>query len=158
MSIDELDRHLIRCLQEDPRARYASIARSVHVSESTVRRRIEALMESGAIVTSVLPDLYVLGYRTSAVIGLKTDLDKNRDIGDLLTTFPEVSFVALTTGRFNVIFHVAARTLDELQAFLTVRIAVIAGVRDTEVMMMPRTLKGMRNWKLPMNSDEDSSL
>lgn len=153
MTIDSIDRQLIRCLQEDPRARYATIARRVNISESTVRRRIDALIESGAIVTSVLVDLHLLGFRSSAIVGMKADLDKSRAIGNLLTSMPEVTYVAVTTGRYDVVFHVAARTLEELQDFLAVRIARIRGVRDVEVMVMPRMLKGMRDWRLPLDGE-----
>lgn len=151
MSIDSIDHQLIRCLQEDPRARYATIARRVNISESTVRRRIDALIESGAIVTSVLVDLHLLGFRSSAIVGMKADLDKSRAIADRLTSMPEVTYVAVTTGRYDVVFHVAARALEELQDFLAIRIAPICGVRDVEVMVMPRMLKGMRDWRLPLD-------
>ena len=154
MEIDQLDRQLIRCLQENPRERYAVIARQLGTSESTVKRRIETLFESGAIVMSVLPDLYALGFRTSAVIGLKANLDESRRIAKELTMLPEVTYVALTTGRYDIVFHAAARALDELQDFLADRIAPMKGIRDTEIMVMPRMLKGMRDWKLPIDDFE----
>lgn len=151
MVVDDLDRRLIRCLQDNPRASYATIARITGVSETTVRRRVEYLISSGVIVTAVLPDLHMLGYRTSAVVGLKTDLDQAHAIGDKITGFPEVTFVAWTTGHFDVVFVVAAETLDDLMKFLAERVAPMKGVRDVEPMVMPRMLKGMRSWRIPLD-------
>ena len=45
-SVDATDFRLIRCLQENPRASYATIARITGLSETTVRRRVDALIQS----------------------------------------------------------------------------------------------------------------
>lgn len=148
-SVDDLDLRLIRCLQEDPRASYAKIAREVNVSETTVRRRVEGLLASRAITLAMLPDLYTLGYRASAMVGVKADLARVMMIAEEIRSFPEVTMVALILGRYDILFFVAERSLDDLTRFMTEQIAPIAGIRSTETLVAPRVLKVLGDWRVP---------
>ncbi len=148
-SVDDLDLRLIRCLQEDPRAAYAKIAREVNVSETTVRRRVEGLLASRAITLAMLPDLYTLGYRASAMVGVKADLERVMMIAKEIRSFPEVTMVALILGRYDILFFVAERSLDDLTRFMTEQIAPITGIRSTETLVAPRVLKVLGDWRIP---------
>lgn len=148
-SVDDLDLRLIRCLQEDPRAAYAKIARTVNVSETTVRRRVEGLLASRTITLAMLPDLYTLGYRASAMVGVKADLERVTIIADAIRRFPEVTMVALILGRYDLLFFVAERSLDDLTRFMTEQIAPIRGIRSTETLVAPRVLKVLGDWRVP---------
>src|SRR5690606_10470918 len=101
VSINDLDRFLIRCLQDNPRASYATIARMTDVSETTVKRRIEALMEGGVITTAVFPNPRLLGYQVQASIGINADLTEVESIALEIRDFPEVAFAALAIGRYD---------------------------------------------------------
>lgn len=155
--VDAMDLRLIRLLQADPRAAYATIARQADVSETTVRRRVEALISSGAISISVVPDLKRLGYVSSAFIGLKIDLSRLDDVVAAITPIPEVTFVAVTTGRFDLLIYAAERTLDDLTRFVVSRVASIPGVVDTETLVSPRLLKVLSDWRLPDPLAESSA-
>ena len=48
LTLDDLDRHIMKLLRHDGRLTYAEIARTVGVSEPTVRKRIDRLMNQGA--------------------------------------------------------------------------------------------------------------
>lgn len=148
---DRTDLMLIRHLQEDPRATYAEIARAARVSETTVRRRVDALINAHTITPAMLPDLYQLGFRTSAMIGLRVDLHRLHEIAETIRDYAEVTMVAITTGRFDILFFVAFPTLDDLIQFLVDRIASIDGVRDTETMVTPRVLKVLGDWRVPLD-------
>lgn len=148
---DHIDLMLIRHLQEDPRATYAEIARAARVSETTVRRRVDALINAHTITPAMLPDLYQLGFRTSAMIGLRVDLHRLHEIAETIRDYAEVTMVAITTGRFDILFFVAFPTLDELVQFLVDRIAPIEGVRETETMVTPRVLKVLGDWRVPLD-------
>ena len=74
--MDELDRKIIQILQENGRASNARIARDVGVSEGTVRRRLQSLLQEGIIKVVALPDPEVLGYNTEALVGIQVDPDK----------------------------------------------------------------------------------
>lgn len=155
-SVDGVDLRLIRCLQENPRASYAEIARLTGVSDTTVRRRVESLIEAGVVTPAMLPDLYLLGYRTSAMVCLKTDLARMIAIAEEIRTFPEVTMVALTMGRYDILFFVAQPTLDDLTQFMVERIAPIPGILETETLVTPRVLKVLGDWRVPLERVRDA--
>lgn len=140
-SVDDLDLALIRRLQQDPRASYTAMARLIGVSEATVRRRVRALFASGVIWSAVVTDFDTLGLAIRSMVGLKTDLDTMAAVADKLREYPEVSYVALMLGRYNVVFYTAHASLEDLTSFLAERVADLPGIRETEVMVAARTLK-----------------
>ena len=154
-SADLTDLRLIRCLQEDPRASYAEIARRAGTSETTARRRVEALIGSGVLTPAMLPDLYRLGFRTSAMVGLKVELQRLLAVAEAIRALPEVTMVALTTGRYDILFFVAQPTLDDLTRFMVERIAPIPGVRESETLVTPRILKVLGDWRVPLARPRD---
>ena len=49
VEMDDLDRRIMKLLRPNARRSYASIARTVGVSEPTVRNRVDRLVSQGAI-------------------------------------------------------------------------------------------------------------
>ena len=47
--MDSLDHDILEVLRKDARTPYTEIANRLHVSEGTIRNRVEAMVESGAI-------------------------------------------------------------------------------------------------------------
>ena len=151
VSVDDLDRFLIRCLQDDPRATYATIARMTDVSETTVKRRIEALMEGGVITTAVFPNPRLLGYQVQASIGISVELTKVETIAFTVRDFPEVAYVAMALGRYDLLVYVVVPTVSDLTRFMMERIAPIPGIKDTETVITPRVYKAFANWRVPID-------
>lgn len=150
--LDEVDLQLIRYLQDHPRATYSMISRATDVSETTVRRRVEHLMESRIITSAIIPNVYQLGYRTRAMVALKTDLDRVVEIARQIRAMPEVAFVSTTMGRWDILFFAMAPTLEMLGTFLEERIAPIEGIRETEAFVTPRVLKAFADWRVPIET------
>ena len=130
--MDELDRKIIRILQENGRASNARIAREVGVSEGTVRRRLKRLIQDGIIKVAAFPDPETLGYDTEALIGIQVDPDKIDTVADNLITLQAASLVVQTTGAFDLFAWVALPSSEELGKFLSGRVGTIPGVRRTE--------------------------
>lgn len=148
-SIDELDARLIRVIEDNPRIPFAEVARLTGVSETTAKRRIEALFSSGVIIPAILPNLTSLGYRVTAIIGMRTVLKELPAIAEQIRTFPEVTFVALTTGRYDLVIFAVQTSLDDLTRFLLERLAPVPGILETETLVAPRVLKTLADWRLP---------
>jgi Lrp/AsnC family transcriptional regulator for asnA, asnC and gidA len=147
-NLDSLDRWLVRYLQDHPRATYVTIARETDVSESTIKRRVEALIEHGVVTPAMLPDIYQLGYETSAFVGLSVDLNHLDLIADELARLPETAMVAETMGRYDLIIFVAESSIQSLRQLVSGKIAAIPGVRETETFVTPALHKLFRDWRL----------
>ena len=130
--MDELDRHIIQILQVNGRASHARIARDVGVSEGTVRRRLKTLVNDSVIKVVALPNPEVLGYDTEALVGIQVDPDKIDEVAGLLVELKESSWVAVTTGSFDIFCWVTLPTSEELGNFLKAVVGTIPGVRRTE--------------------------
>jgi DNA-binding Lrp family transcriptional regulator len=159
-SVDSIDLKIIRCLQDDPRAAYSTIARLVDVSETTAKRRVEDLIARRIIRPAMIANIYRLGYRTRATIGLKVSPNRIVQVAEELRSLPETAYVAFTSGEHNVTCLVAVQSLDALTRFMIETIATIDGINETHVMVVPRIIKSFADWRVPLElllDDDDSS-
>ena len=100
--MDELDSNIISMLQQDGRASNAGIARQAGVSEGTVRRRLKRLVDEEYIHVIAMLDPGKLGYRSEALIGVTVEPDKIDRAADDISRLDEVTWVAVTTGAFDI--------------------------------------------------------
>ena len=130
--MDDLDRKLIELLQINGRASNASIARDVGVSEGTVRRRLRRLIQDGTVRVVGVPDPQKMGLNTVALVGIQADLDKIDAVAASLAQLPEVQYVSLTTGSYDIFIWVAMSSSEELGNFLRQKVGHTEGIRRTE--------------------------
>jgi Lrp/AsnC family transcriptional regulator, regulator for asnA, asnC and gidA len=130
--LDNLDRKLIELLQINGRASNAGIARDVGVSEGTVRRRLRRLIQDGTVRVMGVPDPHKMGLNTVALVGIQADLDKIDSVASTLAQLPEVQYVSLTTGSYDIFIWVAMTSSEELGNFLRRRVGATEGIRRTE--------------------------
>jgi Lrp/AsnC family transcriptional regulator, regulator for asnA, asnC and gidA len=149
--VDDVDLRLIRCLQDNPRAPYSSIARLTGVSETTVKRRVDALIASGVIMTAVFPNPRRLGYDIQANVGIRTVPTQTHDIALVLREMPEVAFVSVTLGKFDINSYVVTPSMKALTELVTQRMSQIPGVVATETSVSARVYKAFANWRVPLN-------
>ena len=130
--MNELDRKLITILQRNGRASNAHIARSVGISEGTVRRRLRRLIDDHVICVVAIPDLQRVGLYTVALVGLQVVLDRIDKVTDELAQMKEITYVAVTTGAFDVFLWVAVPSAEDLGVFLREKVGAVSGVRRAE--------------------------
>ena len=132
MDLDELDDKLISLLQSNGRASNIELAKQVGVSEGTIRRRFRNLIKDEVIRVVAIPDPAKLGRGTTAVIALQVDPSEVDPVASQLAEIPEVQYVSVTTGAFDVFLWVALGSPEELSSFLRLQVGGISGVRRTE--------------------------
>jgi Lrp/AsnC family transcriptional regulator for asnA, asnC and gidA len=125
---DQLDRQIISMLQADGRCSNREIARNLGVPEATVRYRVRRLTESGLLRITALVEPERLGYTLTAVVSLQAEAERVPEIARTLAAFPEVMYLVITTGEFDIILTATFLDQDDLYAFLTDRLAKIQGV------------------------------
>ena len=129
--MDELDHRIVSLLQVDGRLSNASIARTLGVSEGTIRRRVSRLIQEDLISIAAVPNIEKLGYTTTAFIGLQVRPGKADDVADALAGLGEVHYVSVTTGSYDVFIWVGLESSERLGEFLHTSIAAIDGVQRT---------------------------
>jgi len=146
--MDDLDRRIIGILEQDVRASNARIARSVGVSEGTVRRRLKRLISDQIVSVTALPDPRRLGYESEALIGVQVDPDKIDEVAESLAKLEHTRWVAVTTGTYDVFAWATVLNAEALGLFLRERVGTIPGVRRTETFVNLAVVK--RQYGIPV--------
>jgi Lrp/AsnC family transcriptional regulator, regulator for asnA, asnC and gidA len=143
--IDDVDKAIIEQLQEDGRLPYTKLAAAVGLSEAAVRQRVQRLVESGVVQIVAVTDPLTLGFRREAMIGLKIEGDL-RGVADVIAAIPEVSYVVVVSGSFDLLMEVVCEDDDHLLALLNDKVRSIPGVRSTETFTYLRLYKQTYAW------------
>ena len=62
-------------------------------------------------------------------------------MADELAALPEVDYVVVTTGRYDILIEMVSEDNEGLLRFLTERLQAVEGVRDTETFTYLRLVK-----------------
>jgi Lrp/AsnC family transcriptional regulator, regulator for asnA, asnC and gidA len=143
--IDDVDKAIIEQLQQDGRLPYTKLGAAVGLSEAAVRQRVQRLVESGVVQIVAVTDPLTLGFRREAMIGLKIEGDL-RGVADTIASIPEVSYVVVVSGSFDLLMEVVCEDDDHLLALLNDKVRSIPGVRSTETFTYLRLYKQTYAW------------
>ncbi|MEO6468270.1 MAG: Lrp/AsnC family transcriptional regulator [Acidimicrobiia bacterium] len=143
--VDDIDKALIEALQQDGRLPYTKLAVEVGLSEAAVRQRVQRLIEAGVVQIVAVTDPLTLGFRRMAMIGLKVEGDLRKVANDI-AALPEVSYVVVVGGSFDLMMEVVCEDDDHLLTLLNDRVRSIAGVRSTETFTYLKLFKQTYAW------------
>ena len=143
--LDDTDKALIEALQRDGRSPYTKLAAAVGLSEAAVRQRVQRLIESGVTQIVAVTDPLMLGFRRMAMIGLRIEGDL-RDAADTISSIPEVDYVVIVGGSFDLMLEVVCEDDDHLLSLLNDKIRSIPGVRAAETFTYLRLYKQTYAW------------
>lgn len=146
VQIDELDYQLLQLLQEDGRMSYSAMSSRLSVPESTVRSRVNRLLESGVLRIVGVVNPFRVGYETIAIIGLQVQLSRLESVAEALSLLHPVTFVAFTAGTYNIVAEVYLQTTDELAEFVNESLAGIDGIEKCDVLVELKRHKNTPFW------------
>ena len=146
--LDELDRKIIRILQQNGRTPNTEIARELDVSETTIRKRIAQLIDDDMIVVVAVPTPRAVGGNISAIIGLSVELRAIRTIGDRVRLCPEVRYLGMSTGRYEIILEGFFRDQEHLLDFITNRLGSMDGIAEIETSIILKVGKFSYEWEI----------
>ncbi len=139
--LDEAELAMLAVLARDGRAGYPELARATGLSDSTVRRRLDHLRDTGAFYVDVEIDPLLLGFETQAMMLATVAPGDLATVGAALGEHTEVPFAAAITGAANLLAVVICRDTDALYAYITERIGALRAVQHLEVVPLIRTVK-----------------
>lgn len=105
--IDPLDWRLVRHLQSDGRASYATLARHVGLSQAAARSRVVRLLNAGVVHVTAVMEPSVIGSEEQLGFGVLCRGDA-ASLACRLADFSAVSFAATGFGRHDVIGTITA--------------------------------------------------
>ncbi len=144
--VSELDKRIIEHLQSDGRRPYTQIATDLGVSEAAVRARTNRLIERGILQVVGVTDPLKLGFHQMAMIGIRCESDRLLSVAEALAAMPEVDYVVITAGTYDLLIETVCEDNEGLLRFLAERLRVIDGVRETETFVYLRLVKQTYQW------------
>ncbi len=149
VDLDEIDKQIISLLQENGRRTNADIARAIEVSESTVKNRINRLINNDILRNLAVLNPKALGFNADVLIGICAKQGQLEKTGDALKSLNEVVYLGYITGRFDIMIEVLLHDSEELFSFLRKRLGKISGIASTETFFILKNEKINYDWKLP---------
>jgi Lrp/AsnC family transcriptional regulator for asnA, asnC and gidA len=147
--LDQTDVEIIRMLQADARRPNTDIARRLGVAETTVRNRIARLTRDGVVQCGAWTDPLKVGYQTYAIIQIQVAPPRLEKVADVLARLPEVFFLGIATGGFDVVAAAVFRSNEHLYELMTKRLARIAGIQRTSTLGIVRIVKRAYAYPVP---------
>jgi Lrp/AsnC family transcriptional regulator for asnA, asnC and gidA len=147
IELDDVDRRIMKLLRHDARVSYAHIARTVGLSEPTVRKRIDRLVHAGAIINSARINPAPIGFPIDAMIGITVVRGKVKEVGRKLAQMENVAYVAYVAGNLDIIIQAYLPHTEGLFKFLNEDLEQIDGIASTQTWNVLRTEKYFYNWE-----------
>ena len=134
-TLDDTDNLIIQAMQKDGRVAFAQIAQELNVSPGMIRMRYNRLVELGVLKVVAISNPLLMGYTTMAMIGIRTDGERMLEVAEKVSTFDEVIYLIVVSGRFDIMCEVVCRDHAHLLQFLTEKLYKVEGVRESESFM-----------------------
>jgi DNA-binding Lrp family transcriptional regulator len=139
--IEPEDEPLLAVLEGDGRATYPELQRATGRSESAVKRRLAALLASGAVYIDVEYHSEFLGYPLAAVLWITTTQSALHAVGEALATHDEIAFASATAGPSHIVVTAVVRDTAGLYAYLSGPLGRLEGVQHVEATPFMRRVK-----------------
>jgi Lrp/AsnC family transcriptional regulator for asnA, asnC and gidA len=146
--LDDTDRRIITHLQEDGRRPYTTIAADLGLSEASIRQRVARLVQRKVIQIVAASNPLDLGLQRTE-LGITVIDTSPMQLAERIAAFPEVDFVAICAGSFDIVAGVVFRDREELFDVLVNKVRGLSGVARVDVFQHLRVLKDTYEWPPP---------
>ncbi|HYB92891.1 MAG TPA: Lrp/AsnC family transcriptional regulator [archaeon] len=141
--VDEVDLKILNILESDSSTSFSEIARKLQLNESTVRKRVLALMDKQVIKRfSVSINPQKIGLNTIAIIGVDVDPPKLLEAAQKICDIRETKYVATSTGDHMIMCEVWAEDGKALLRIVSEKLGKIDGVTKICPAIILEKLKG----------------
>jgi Lrp/AsnC family transcriptional regulator for asnA, asnC and gidA len=144
--LDETDREIISYLQYDGRMPFTEIANKIGISEGAVRRRVKILTEEGVLQIVGIVEPQFLDWNAAGMIGVNVQAGTIEDVAAEIAQFPEVSYLFMASGGFDLFIEVYCRNREHFVDFLNEKLQRVPGVSKTETFMILKMYKLSYRW------------
>jgi len=139
--VDELDFAILAHLQEDGRKSFTDIAKALGTSVGTIRNRVTRLLEDGTLRIIGRVNPYRVGFNAPATILLAIEPRCLEKAAREIAGFPEVSYISMLTGEFDLMVDVMCRDGNHLTDFLLHRLSKVNGVKNFQTSLILQIVK-----------------
>lgn len=140
VTIDGVDRELLRILREDGRISITRLAEQIHVSRASAYARLDRLQRTGVIQGfSAIVDSARIGLGVTAVVLLSAGRSGRfrwREFRKRLAEMPEVESAYLVTGEADIVVVVRTNDHEGLRSLLLEKLQGLPHVTGTVTLLV----------------------
>jgi Lrp/AsnC family transcriptional regulator for asnA, asnC and gidA len=144
--VDKIDQAIIRRLQYDGRMPYTEIAADLDISEGAVRHRVKRMADAGVLQIVGIVEPQFLGWNAAGMIGVTVQVGQVESVARQIARFPEVSYMFMASGGFDLFVEVYCRDMEHFVSFLNDKLHAVSGVQRTETFMILKMYKLSYRW------------
>lgn len=138
---DDLDDRIIALLQQDGRESTREMARILDMPPSTVRERMNRLLQTKAIRIGVICDARSMGFDLVACAYISVEAAHIESALAHLGRLEEMGQVCSISGRYNIFVLFAARHVANLVNIVKTRLETAPGMVEVRVRLVSATVK-----------------
>ena len=138
--LDNIDLSILRLLRQNARMSLQEMSRRTGISDATIQFRLKRMKANEVIEKfTVTANPTATGYIITAIILVKTDIERHEQAVAALSKLAEVTEVYGVLGEYDLFVKVWSRSLEELNAIINDRIRSIDGIDDLlEIVVVQR--------------------
>lgn len=155
--LTDLDRRLIAALQTDGRTAYSALAACLGVSEATVQRRTQQLIDQGYFKIVGAVDPLRSGHGHAVLVALQCDPQAMHQVADAVAAIPEIRFLTMVTGAYDIVCEMVTFDRQSATEILIGELGAIPGIRKVNTSWVLETYKTNFRWDVPPPSANGSA-
>jgi Lrp/AsnC family leucine-responsive transcriptional regulator len=129
-NLDNIDTKIIELAEQNGRISNRDLAESVGISERQAGSRFRRLLETDTIRCVTVVDVYKAGFPITLALGVQVAKASADEVATTLASFPEVIFVHVMSGPYDIEVLVIAKDHQGLVAFMKNSLSRVHGIRS----------------------------
>ena len=130
IKMDEIDKKILKILQENYRISYQELSIKLGKAASTIHNRVQNMVNEGIIKEfDTIIDPFKVGFKAIAVLGISVDALRIHEVAKEIASFKQVQLVATSTGDHDLIVRIIEKDEKSLWRFIKNKIKTIEGVK-----------------------------
>ncbi|RKP48824.1 Lrp/AsnC family transcriptional regulator [Cohnella endophytica] len=149
ISIDDIDRRIIKTLNANGRISYTELAKDIGLSRVAIQQRINALLDEGVIerfAAVINPEK--IGITVSAFFNVEVEPKSLQSVADALAEEPAVTSLYHMTGPSKLHMHGLFMNNKEMETFLNEKLYKLPGVIGVDCQILINRYKSRMGMRL----------
>lgn len=132
--MDSINKHILKCLQQNARQSNTAIGRQVGISSPAVAERIKKMEDAGIIQAyQTAISSFEVGYQLKAIITLRAFMGMLKPFLEKVKMYDEVINCYRITGNENIVMEVVLKNQKHMESFIDQ--LIVYGESKTQIVL-----------------------
>ncbi len=135
--LDEVDQQILEVLQSNSRISFSELGRSVGLSATAARNRINSLVNRGIITRlGVELDWAKIGWPIQSLLLVRTEHGRADTVSKQLHKIPQILSITKTAGTVDLVVRLIASDVSDFASILQKSLSKIPGITSINTLMV----------------------